>query len=197
MSFWQGAGGAIVTGLGSLFGQKSANKQNIKLAREQMAFQERMSNTAHQRAVADMRAAGLNPILAATNAASTPGGATTRVENELGPALSSAMAAKRLAQELSNMKAVEKNLGKQNEKLEQEIRTAKAQANLIEVTSALDANRYLKPNGDIQRTFETQGAGSAMLDKLIDMFNKSNNSALNTKVTRGKQQIPIKFLLPR
>lgn len=85
--------GGIAGALGGLFGQSSANKQNIKLAREQMAFQERMSNTAYQRAMADMRKAGLNPILAAKSPASTPGGASTRVESALGAGVSSGLAA--------------------------------------------------------------------------------------------------------
>lgn len=61
--------------------QKATNEANVQQTREQMEFQERMSNTAHQREVADLRAAGLNPILSANAGASTPQGAAATLEN--------------------------------------------------------------------------------------------------------------------
>lgn len=76
-------GGLIGSALG-FKGQRDANKQNIALTREQMAFQERMSNSAYQRAMKDMKLAGLNPILSAKQPASTPGGSSTRIESALG-----------------------------------------------------------------------------------------------------------------
>ena len=52
------------------------NRANAQQAQSQMDFQERMSNTAYQRAVADMKAAGINPMLTTSQGgASAPGGA--------------------------------------------------------------------------------------------------------------------------
>ena len=85
--------GSAIGAVGDLFGQSSANKMNWKIAKEQMAFQERMSNTSYQRSVKDLMAAGLNPMLAVNQGgASTPAGATARMESVTGGRLSDRIA---------------------------------------------------------------------------------------------------------
>lgn len=126
---WQAIGAIGGSLLSGIFGSSGAKKQNaaqIQSAREQMDFQERMSNTAHQREVKDLEAAGLNPILSAKlGGASSPGGAQANITNEMAPM---ANAAQSLADKSYNWKvqtAQVDNMRLQNDLIKEQINAAK------------------------------------------------------------------------
>jgi hypothetical protein len=102
-----GAAASIFGGAQSAKGLRAQNRAAILEAQKNRAFQERMSSTAHQREVTDLRAAGLNPILSGMGGrgASQPSGAMSPIVDEKTAAVATAMQVARAMAEINNIKA--------------------------------------------------------------------------------------------
>lgn len=170
--------GMGASGIASTAGSIHANRRNVELARENRQWQEYMSGSSYQRAVKDLEAAGLNPLLAVGAQASTPSGSVAGVDSPTEKGVGSALEAMRIRRETMAADAQIKNVKQQTESLK----------NKMHIDNQDLALRQLKQAAEIDKMRIQGHASMGTPSYLISSFGTELGKAISA-VTSSAGQI--------
>lgn len=171
--------------------EKEATERQNEVAaarmREQMAFQERMANTAYRRGMDDMRKAGLNPILAyQKGGASSPAGSAAPVVSSAGGMASSARGVGDVAAKMVALDQAKANLV--NTQVDNQVKATQVGLNSELAQKAVEEQKVA------QATYDNIEAGTRIQEQNLHSAKASAKAAvesekiLDTRVGRFARQ---------
>lgn len=168
-------GAGLISAGGDLVGTIASLGANANEANKNRSFQRDLSNTAYQRAASDLKAAGLNRILALGSPASTPSGSAASIS---APSLGSSFQAGSSAKAQRNVQAAtETFLGAQTktQETQQQLNLTQAGAITKKLQSEIDLNNA---NAASALTASKRGSGIAEISSAVaDLVKDIRNPA--------------------
>jgi len=185
--FSQAGGGNVtdlIPGIGDAAAQEKANSQSIALDKMNREWMERMSNSAYQRSMADMKKAGLNPMLAyQQGGASVPNTSAPTVQAASKTGLASA--AMGAFTGISGVNAARQNANTAQAQMESSVRLQDVQtAKTVAETQATQAETKLKERElrgkGVKDTLDREGG--KFIQNVIDKVFKSSAKDANNRI---------------
>lgn len=178
--------GALIAGLISMYGSERANRQSRENAESANETSINLASTRYQRGVADLQAAGLNPMLAYGNAASpVPSMQVPNVNNSLGAGVNSA--------------AHGFSVGKQASLIDEQIKTQQSTQELnkaMSIKAISDSELSTASAGEVQARTPTHAMNLAHTMAQIDKIAADNNLTFQQTML-AKQHISNAILTGR